>query len=660
MDNTTKNVFRETIFSVISNKSALPFGDECSVDFFQSVASKPAEFQSGSNKKVNYSIEGLSYLDQYLGKELFNPNQNILVVRRGQPYPVQELTATEDKSSNVDEIDVNSPQRKISKLNTDSNQNNINERKSEDIYDTCGSPLKLQTYADLSTCDSPSYASPAFVKRSSTHYYIPVGLSSLTSRQLISLFIVNYTELMSASVAAFSRLPSLWILCDKNDIKSSVLMGAQPVLSNSGGDKQWGVKLTTVTQVETEDILATSKINKIFNQKIHENKCFARYDLVKPTASSIDDFTAYQGSLSLEFQWKNGTQLLQKPEYHSEAIIKASVHSGDIRSPAIGLFEELTILKSLMTAITTSEINWAASKDQAPLLDMVKELIENTKLGDTGSFKKLHSEDMEKNPSDQFKLKERLDYDFTDHLWKILITCSSYSDLTTSLNYIFKALGKGEFQPAVHKKNKTMMAQYIRDSYTGRLIIPHLGGMFPLKLVVEMGIEKLRCDYLHAFVSQDLTTPSHLDYFLQVDVDLEEKICRMEKMQYSLEMVVMIQLFFRLPYSILGTCARKMLKHFQSNEINDSEIFEFPVQTKTVLPVVKESQPSLWSLTVEKKVGNLSEQKVWTLTTNQPFIHLTKDLDEREEKKDDEKSHFYLTYRDDHISITNNTVDSSE
>ncbi|KAK6173597.1 hypothetical protein SNE40_017018 [Patella caerulea] len=638
MDRATIADFKSSIFEVISTKSAKSYGSDCSIDFFTNDPRKP----SRQTQKVNYGTDGLRYLDNYLPKEIFASNKNILVVRKGQPYPIADLTDPEDAVTENEEIIPTSPQRKLSTKSFgkifNKNQNNLSE--------SDGSPLKLQSYADFSFCDSPSYNSPAIFHRPQGVIYVPEGFTCRMSRHLVSLFNVNYTELMDQSTDVISKLPSFWSLCDGTDIQSTVLMGAIPVLYKSEAACHWGLKWTTFTQVETDDIDSIEE--KVFNGRVTNNNCFARYDVVQSSA--------YQGTVSLEFTWKKGSKLLQKPEFCSEAVIKASVTSGDVRSPVIGLFKELTILKSFMSAITTGEINWATSKDDTlPLIDQVKELIESMKLGDAENLNRIQGDDSKQSPMDQFKLEERLDYDFTDYLWKIMITCSSYSELTASLNYIFRALSKGEFQPAVHKKNKTMMAQLIRDSFTGRLVIPHMGGIFPLKLVVEMGIEKLRCDYAHAFVSLDLTTLVHLNYFIQTDLELQEKINNLEKLHHSLEMVVMIHLFLGLPYSFISSCVQKMLKYYESKPVNISEVFEFPVPTKQdLLATVKSSLPSLWSLTVQKKVGNLdlTESKVWTLTTSQPFVHLKKeDDDEKDDKRNEEKPKLFVTYREDSISI---------
>jgi hypothetical protein len=39
-----------------------------------------------------------------------------------------------------------------------------------------------------------------------------------------------------------------------------------------------------------------------------------------------------------------------------------------------------------------------------------------------------------------------------------------------------------------------------------KLRIPDLAGIYPVELLVEMGIDKLRKDYTHAFLSKDLVS----------------------------------------------------------------------------------------------------------------------------------------------------------
>jgi hypothetical protein len=54
----------------------------------------------------------------------------------------------------------------------------------------------------------------------------------------------------------------------------------------------------------------------------------------------------------------------------------------------------------------------------------------------------------------------------------------------------------------IYPKNDTRIARIVREIVRGREEAPVLEGKAPLEILVEIGIEKLTRDYVHAFLCE--------------------------------------------------------------------------------------------------------------------------------------------------------------
>lgn len=241
---------------------------------------------------------------------------------------------------------------------------------------------------------------------------------------------------------------------------------------------------------------------------------------------------------------------------------------------------------------------------------------------------------------------ERKDLDFTDHLWTVLYMCTSYNELVNCLKYVFTLLSNGELRPMVHRKNNTTMAQMVRESYTGKLRMPNLAGLYAIQLLAEIGAEKLQKDYIFTFLSKGLVTHSNLEPFLKTNVGLDEKLVNLEKMHHVLEMVVMLKLFLNLPSLNLAICARTMLSHYEQADIVPGYLFMLPMPTSSLKHMFETCQPCMKKLRLTKMVGSVPESVYHLLMTEQPFRHLSikgdplVDLDTTDKLKN--KQYFYV------------------
>ncbi|XP_067674578.1 protein zwilch homolog [Haliotis asinina] len=491
----------------------------------------------------------------------------------------------------------------------------------ENSLDLDGSPLKLQAYVDLSAFDSPSssVSSPKYIDQVCKKERRDLGISNQKARCLLSMFSTYFTNNHTNNGNEnIDLIPDFWVLCDGSDIKSTIIRGVQPVHV----DGKAGLRISSVTQSDKNIDL---KREIVFDSSsiLSDTSCYARYNVID---SVRDDMVGYQGSLAVDLEWARSTLLLQKPPSHAAAFIKASVTAGDMRSPAYSFYEELTLLKSFVSSVTTGDVNWIGEVSDIPLIENVKKLIEQLQQGDRVVQEENEDESVDViSPLENLVFKERQDLDFTDHLWKVLISCSAFSDLESSLKYIFNCLSSGRVQPMVHNNNHTTMAQLVRDSYVGRMMVPPLKGITPIKLLAEMGIEKLKRDYINAFLSSDMTTLSHLTNMVSMSKSLEENLEKLEKLQNVLEMVSMLKLFLSLPHSSLGSAARQMLKHYEMSAIDVKHVFEFGVPTSSVQSVMDRCSPCEWKARFDHTIGSVTESTIYCLTSTEPFRHVKRE-----------------------------------
>lgn len=275
--------------------------------------------------------------------------------------------------------------------------------------------------------------------------------------------------------------------------------------------------------------------------------------------------------------------------------------------------------------LETGEILWLADEGNTPILEQLKMLIERLKLGDAAKTEKEppQNEMSEVLGLDMLSFDRRKDLDFTDHLWNILIQCTSYSELEEALKYVFAVLSNGEFYPMVHRKNNTVIAQLVREACAGKLRMPNLaGGIYAIQLLAEIGLEKLRQDYVHAFLSTELVVLGNIESFVQTEGPLSQRLASLEKLHHVIEMSVMLGMFLKLSMQTLNSVAIQMLKYYENNSVNEKHLFDFPVPTSQIKSMIENCAPCLWQMEFSKPVQNATETTKIVLAEENPFPHV--------------------------------------
>ncbi|XP_069130942.1 protein zwilch homolog [Argopecten irradians] len=502
-----------------------------------------------------------------------------------------------------------------------------------------GSPLKLQNYADFSF-SSPS-DSPLGVRKRT--FARAGGVPLAKAREISSYLSLAYSskgpdmckdsdEELDGIPPIINKIPSILILCDGLDHKRTACMYNRPLFGNATYSNRctgWKISLTYVKDPQRDDSHLPHFHKLDLSGK--QIECEAKYDIFESLQEKQNQtIEKYRGSsLQLEVQWKTFATV---PPLDARTVIKAEVLPGDERSAAHSLYKALEALKLLMTGLKTSEIRWMVRDDEQEMsvMDTLQALLEVLKRGDAGKVFSTEDEQNDKefrHVMDTLVFNERKDLDFTDHLWEVLSKCNSHSELVDCFRYVFTVLSNGELRPMVHRNNNTTMAQMVRDSYTGKLRMPNLAGVYTLQLLAEIGAEKLLQDYVFTFLAKELATHSNLEAFLKTDVSLEQKVVNLEKMHHVLEMVVMLKLFLNLPSLNLAICARVMLSHYQQEDISPNHVFTFPMPTQSLNHLFETCQPCMKKMVLTKPVGDFQESGHYLLVKQQPFQHLPTTVD---------------------------------
>lgn len=323
-----------------------------------------------------------------------------------------------------------------------------------------------------------------------------------------------------------------------------------------------GERSLRILQIRDDD--GGGRALKKARARFEEGSYTAGYDILRGlvlggTSNGVDDSTTVKKdvvtSLKALFCWPTSrNQMDAQPPQSSKSVLQVQVSLGEQQSPLNELFLELTNLDSIAST-TLSDLsstmrvgnegstsfdmdemyeNLTAFKETVASFSMYNNNNNNTTDRDQNEANKDGDDDNDdiEKPMSQI-LREKLvrsDHDFTDKLWLFLRSSVStastsergYHEMKFYLDDVINDIVHGSLQPAVSPINTTRLAKLIRKMYTEE----SEEGKYPIKekimeflsndaavvnLIVEIATEKLRKDYYHYFVSNDLTITESLE-----------------------------------------------------------------------------------------------------------------------------------------------------
>lgn len=116
---------------------------------------------------------------------------------------------------------------------------------------------------------------------------------------------------------------------------------------------------------------------------------------------------------------------------------------------------------------------------------------------------------------------ERASVDITDRLWSVLVRCSTYGMLVDCLNAFLTEVAFNRGTVYIAEGNMSWMAGLLRGIIAGVLAVPTFTGTQPLQLLILLGIEKLRKDYVHIFNCANVADEQKINSYFKHDCEEE-------------------------------------------------------------------------------------------------------------------------------------------
>ncbi|KAK7891227.1 hypothetical protein WMY93_023190 [Mugilogobius chulae] len=171
---------------------------------------------------------------------------------------------------------------------------------------------------------------------------------------------------------------------------------------------------------------------------------------------------------------------------------------------------------------------------------------------------------------------------------------TSYQDIGDCLKLVIDALRYGGIKPWIHRDSDSRLSKLILQSYHQKIDNVCLSGLTPVQMLLEMGLDKMRKDYINYLIGEELTTLNHLHYYLSTEVDLQEQVVRLRKLHHLLEILMTCTTFLGLPYHRLFLLTQSCLQHYKTNPFDESHNFKLPVKPALISHFYQKEHPVLW------------------------------------------------------------------
>uniref|UniRef100_A0A672YVY7 Protein zwilch n=1 Tax=Sphaeramia orbicularis TaxID=375764 RepID=A0A672YVY7_9TELE len=344
----------------------------------------------------------------------------------------------------------------------------------------------------------------------------------------------------------------------------------------SMGNKVTGAKLYSVTckgsTVDKKSLITIDELKQEHKKRHHPSsmviKGSARYSLFGSTVVENTTIES-QSSVTVDFKWNHVESILETPPLSSIATL-VGIGSGDMRSPMFEMFRELEFLLVCVLHLFAPHVFLQTEKLKTET--------------DTPIFN---------------SLLERGDLDFVEQLWvRMRKSVTSYQDIGDCLRLVTEALRHGDVKPWIHRDSNSSLSKLILQSYHQQIDPVSLTGLTPVHMLLEMGLDKMRKDYINYLIGEELTTLNHLYYYLSTEVDLQEQVIRLRKLHHLLEIIVTCSTFLGLPYDRLFLLTQSCLQHYKTHPYDEDHKFKLPIKPALISHFYQKEHPVTWGVEV--------------------------------------------------------------
>ncbi|XP_069481111.1 protein zwilch homolog isoform X3 [Ambystoma mexicanum] len=465
----------------------------------------------------------------------------------------------------------------------------------------------------------------------------PVPLPVHKARQLLSSYTLAHNPNMNQLAIGMpvSVLPPLWVRCDGSDPEGTCWLGAEPIQASS--NKVTGINFHVVSckgpSAEKLSFANLEELKQIHKRRHHSSatmtKGFAQYDLFGSTTVE-NSIIESQSHVLVDFTWNTVDKILQKPPIASTATLNIQVESGDQKSPVYQLYKELDFLLVLAEGLKTGVTSWPEPVETRSAVELVQELLNDlkNKLDGVNNPIKIEAEDVKSDiaaveQAVQSFSTERGDLDFTEQLWcRMRQSVNSYQDVVDCFALVIQSLKYGDVQPWIHRGSSSSLSRLIQQSYHGNMEAVSLVGLAPIRMLLEIGLDKMKKDYINCFIGQELATLNYLDYFISTSVDLQEQVHRVRKLHHMLEIVVCCSIFLSMGHDNLFPLTQSCLKYYKENTWNEKHVFQLPIRPSVVGSFYQNAHPNTWRVEIVSGHGPTEVKTLWQLSSRPPVDHV--------------------------------------
>uniref|UniRef100_A0A1B6CFF2 Protein zwilch n=1 Tax=Clastoptera arizonana TaxID=38151 RepID=A0A1B6CFF2_9HEMI len=372
-------------------------------------------------------------------------------------------------------------------------QERLNSPSSDSSLDITGHPLECP-FAESSFMDDSVFQKVEI--KTEDDFHVPLSLDM--SREILG----------TINICLQPNIP-IWILTDPKDLDQTVVLGSHYY---SGWCCQSVGKVNTTDDIET---MINTHQNKAMlpNSKI-KSKVKALFSVFDPNLTITSNECDH---LMLEVTWNKPTFEVPLNDSNTTLIVKTVVGRKDCITTR--LWQQVLLIKLYLDKImqlrgedverpyARNTMSVPSSKDVFHNYERntnnfnhkVSELLQASKgLSVMKGFlqQKTVIDKTIINVVEEVAAGQRPWQDFTDTLWHLLIDAVTYKELESGLQQVFQKARDKSFKFYIKQNNKTRLAQALLKSNTDVNIVLFFE---PLELIVELGIETLKQDYLYIF-----------------------------------------------------------------------------------------------------------------------------------------------------------------
>ncbi|NXN18891.1 ZWILC protein, partial [Indicator maculatus] len=486
---------------------------------------------------------------------------------------------------------------------------------------------------EVSKTDDAIYASELLPKESSG----PVSLPVRRAKQLISLYtMVQNPNMTHLKICDLVVLPPLWVKCDASDPERTCWLGAEPL---KAGKKITGITLHMVTCdgptagkthfANLEELKTEHKMRH--HSSVVTTKGFAQYELIR--AAAIEDtILESESNIYVDITWNTVNKILETPPLISPATLNITLEPGDPRSPVYQMYRQLQFLLALADGLKTGMTEWPEPTESESAVDVVQEFLTDLKKklegycvsGNSGT-EEIKCDTAAVDSSIASAFTERGDLDFAEQLWcKMRSKCvSSYQELVECFTLIIKSLEHGEIQPWIHQGSSSLLSKLIQQSYHGKVEVVSLTGITPIQMLLEIGLDKMKKDYVNFFIVKSRSCLPLQDYFISTSVDLQEQVHRVQKLHHMLEIMVSCTVLLQFKHENLFPLTQICMKYYKENPLNEKHVFQLPIRPALVMKFCQNDHPEIWKVEISSGHGPKEVKTTWQVSSNPSVEHMT-------------------------------------